>query len=270
MYQAVTLSADGGTAPYAWSISSGQLATGLTLSSDGVVTGKSSKAGQFGFTVKVTDTAGGSSTQPAGLQVFAALAVTQPCISQCNVGAGCSVCGGFGTVSGGLGPYTYQVIKGDVPQGMSLSGLSLKGGFPLTPVAEFGLTVQVADVFGAHVTDQAYWYAYNPATLFNGGSCINFNTGSCTATWTYSGGNPSAAPSVLWARAANCDCSSGLPPNFNAVAKGGNVTITAGPVACDQSGWIGQVTLTLVDRTSCHTTYSSDPVDIDVDVSNNC
>ena len=37
--------------------------------------------------------------------------------------AGCSVCGGFGTVSGGLGPYTYQVIKGDVPHGMSLSGL---------------------------------------------------------------------------------------------------------------------------------------------------
>src|SRR6266404_2080206 len=49
------LNATGGTAPYAWSVASGALPVGLTLSSSGAISGVPSVAGTSTFTVKLTD-----------------------------------------------------------------------------------------------------------------------------------------------------------------------------------------------------------------------
>jgi hypothetical protein len=57
------LAATGGTLPYSWSIISGSLPPGLTLSSAGVISGTPTAAGTFNFTVKVTDAASNSATQ---------------------------------------------------------------------------------------------------------------------------------------------------------------------------------------------------------------
>jgi cell wall-associated NlpC family hydrolase len=53
-----TLKATAGTTPYKWSEASGSkaLPTGLKLASNGVISGKPTKAGTFPFTVKVVDT----------------------------------------------------------------------------------------------------------------------------------------------------------------------------------------------------------------------
>lgn len=50
-----TLQATGGTPPYAWSIKSGQLPAGLSLSATGQITGTLSAAGQPSFAVQVVD-----------------------------------------------------------------------------------------------------------------------------------------------------------------------------------------------------------------------
>jgi hypothetical protein len=47
------LAAQGGTTPYTWSIVSGKLPTGLTLSSTGVITGTPTAKGTFSFTCRV-------------------------------------------------------------------------------------------------------------------------------------------------------------------------------------------------------------------------
>ncbi|MGD0392936.1 MAG: IPT/TIG domain-containing protein [Acidimicrobiales bacterium] len=51
-----TLKASGGIAPYRWSLKSGKLPRGLTLSSTGVISGKATTAGTETFVVKVVDT----------------------------------------------------------------------------------------------------------------------------------------------------------------------------------------------------------------------
>ncbi len=45
----------GGTAPYTYAISSGALPPGLTLSSEGVISGTPTSPGSFSFSVTVTD-----------------------------------------------------------------------------------------------------------------------------------------------------------------------------------------------------------------------
>jgi subtilisin family serine protease len=66
-----TLAATGGATPYAWSLASGSLPAGLTLSSAGVLSGMSSVSGTFSFTAQVTDTVGTVGTQPLVLNVAA-------------------------------------------------------------------------------------------------------------------------------------------------------------------------------------------------------
>ncbi len=53
-----SLSAIGGTLPYAWSITSGSLPAGLTLSPSGVISGTAAATGTFNFTVGLLDALG--------------------------------------------------------------------------------------------------------------------------------------------------------------------------------------------------------------------
>ena len=64
-----TLAASGGTPPYTWSLVSGALPAGLSLSSSGVITGTPTGAGTSNFTVKVTDSTSASATQAFTLTV---------------------------------------------------------------------------------------------------------------------------------------------------------------------------------------------------------
>lgn len=50
------LSASGGSGPYTWSITEGTLPPGLSLNSDGVLSGTPSSPGTFNFVITATDT----------------------------------------------------------------------------------------------------------------------------------------------------------------------------------------------------------------------
>ena len=68
----VTLQATGGKAPITWTLVSGTLPTGLSLTSGGVISGTPSATGNFTFTIKVTDS---SATPQTSTETFT-LAVT--------------------------------------------------------------------------------------------------------------------------------------------------------------------------------------------------
>jgi hypothetical protein len=64
-----TMEAVGGTAPYTWSVASGSLPPGLTLSPTGTIAGTPTQNGTFSFVIKVTDSLGASATVPQSLEV---------------------------------------------------------------------------------------------------------------------------------------------------------------------------------------------------------
>ena len=71
------LSAAGGTAPYAWSISAGSLPPGLSILSSGTINGIPNTAGIFSFTIRVTDASSTVATKPVTLSIAAAPTLTR-------------------------------------------------------------------------------------------------------------------------------------------------------------------------------------------------
>jgi hypothetical protein len=69
-----TLAATGGMMPYSWSVSSGSLPGGLTLSTTGTISGTPTTSGSFSFTVKVTDSSSPAKTATANLSITVAAA----------------------------------------------------------------------------------------------------------------------------------------------------------------------------------------------------
>ena len=72
------LAASGGTPPYAWTLASGTLPPGVTLSGSGTIAGTPSAAGVFNLTVAVTDTASAVASLTYALTVIAPGGATPP------------------------------------------------------------------------------------------------------------------------------------------------------------------------------------------------
>ena len=74
---AQALSASGGTPPYTWSLVSGSLPAGLTLSGSGMIAGTPTSAGQFSLKVQVADS---SSPQQIDAQAFS-ISLSPTCVA---------------------------------------------------------------------------------------------------------------------------------------------------------------------------------------------
>ena len=254
-YEPVTLNASGGVTPYTWSITAGSIPAGLSISSNGTVSGSPNVAGTFRFTVQVADSAGGTAKLAKSFGIARALkaALLPACAVQCLVEVGCvNVCGKFGTLTGGVGPFTYTSL-GNLPGGVHLSGLSLAGTF--TTVARYSVfTVNVTDKFGAHTSITPTFNVF-PHLTFTGGSCQG--SGSCTVALQYTVG-VAETPSVKvvsWTGYKTC----GPPtapytvcpePRFSAIAQGNLVSINLGPTVSPNNS-TGFFKLLLSDQFPC-------------------
>jgi uncharacterized repeat protein (TIGR03803 family) len=139
-----TLAAGGGAPPYTWSISAGSLPAGLSLGTSGAITGTPSATGTASFTVQVTDNNSASSTAAFNLTIYAQGTPVITSASPLATGTLGMTYSQTLTESGGVSPYTWSVVSGSLPSGLSLStGGSLSG----TPAQSgtFDFTVQVTD-----------------------------------------------------------------------------------------------------------------------------
>src|SRR5206468_2241842 len=142
-----TLNASGGTSPYSWSVSSGTLPTGLSLSSSGTLSGTPTVAGAFPFTVAVKDAASASASASLRINVVSLppLQVTSSQWSSDPVGTTYSA---TLSASGGTSPYSWSVSSGTLPTGLSLSSTGTISGTP-TVAGAFPFTVAVKDAASA-------------------------------------------------------------------------------------------------------------------------
>lgn len=119
-----TLTAAGGTAPYTWALASDSLLPpGLTLTSAGVLSGTPASAGQFSFSITLTDSSNPaqSITRGCGLPVYPAGGFPPLSI---DVAANSTFSLGLREfelrASGGTGTYTWELVSGTLPPGIAL------------------------------------------------------------------------------------------------------------------------------------------------------
>jgi len=141
----------GASGPYVWTIASGALPNGLTLSaSTGVISGTpatgTASATAYSFVLSCTDTSG--TTQKSFTILVTPLTITTAAGALPNSNAGFPYSGGI-TAIGGTGTFVYTVSAGTLPSGLSLNpttgaitGVSPSSAVSTTPVA---FTIQVAD-----------------------------------------------------------------------------------------------------------------------------
>jgi Putative Ig domain len=140
------LAATGGSGTYTWSVSSGSLPTGLTLSSAGVITGTPTAAGLSSFTVQAEDSekTPEMATQPLKLAISGGnLTITSLPLQGGQVGQAYT----FPLAAkGGVPPYTWAVDSTNpLPPGLTLSNGTISG----IPTTAGNYTV------GLSVTDSA-------------------------------------------------------------------------------------------------------------------
>jgi hypothetical protein len=188
------LSAAGGTPPYAWAVTSGNLPDGLSLDkSSGLVSGRPTTAGSFSFTVQATDSSSPAetATEDYSLEV-SALAISPASLPAAAVHKAFSA---VLSASGGTPPYTWSIAAGNLPEGLSLDSSSgvISGKPDRAGTSSF--TIEADDssdprLTGARTYSLTIPMTISPASLpaatFHSGYSATLSAAGGTATYNWS------------------------------------------------------------------------------------
>lgn len=195
-YSGGSVSASGGTTPYAYSVVSGALPPGLSIAANGAITGTPTTQGTYTFAVQALDAILRTAQASFTITINAALPPVTLNVNPTTLPGGTTTVAysqSF-SVSNGTAPYTYALTSGSFPTGLSLAGGTLSG----TPTAagSYTFTVQATDS-ASNTGSRSYTVAIagsntltlSPATLPNGTRSTVYSqaiTSTGTAPFTYS------------------------------------------------------------------------------------
>ena len=143
-----SLAVTGGTGPYTWSVQSGQLAPGLSLSASGIISGTPSTEGVYTVTMQVLDITGQKLLKSFNLAIAAALVITSVTLPN---GTAETAYSATLSATGGGAPYSWSVVSGDLPPAVTLASGGTFAGTPST-AGSYSFTVQAQDSVGARAT----------------------------------------------------------------------------------------------------------------------
>jgi hypothetical protein len=144
------LDASGGTAPYTFAVTSGAPPAGVTVDTDGYLSGIPAAAGSYTFTVRVTDLHSSTGFRTYTLDVnLETLNVNPPTIPDGTAGvAYAQQLSG----AGGTTPYTFSVADGtSLPPGLALSANGALTGTP-SQGGTFSIAVKITDATAQTMT----------------------------------------------------------------------------------------------------------------------
>lgn len=150
------LQASGGTSPYNFSIVSGSLPYGISLSSSGAISGTAyffDQPGVYNFQVQVEDSASNVATAYLSLDLLnptSNLTITTstlPSLNGCTIFTSCPNYYTTLSATGGTSPYSFSIVSGTLPYGISLNSDGAISGTPyfFDQLGIYNFQVQVKD-----------------------------------------------------------------------------------------------------------------------------
>jgi hypothetical protein len=143
-----TASAAGGQTPYTWTLGSGSLPAGVLLNTTtGSLSGSPSDSGTYAYTLLVTDKGAATATANCQLIVTAGLNIGTSVLPDASQSSPYTQ---TLAATGGKPPYTWSVVSGNLPTGLTLGGSGTISGVAV-PLGSFSFTAGVSDTNGATV-----------------------------------------------------------------------------------------------------------------------
>ncbi len=139
----VQLEVEGGATPHTWSLESGALPAGLTLSGSGLLSGVPSEIGAFTFTILVEEDGGAySDAREFELTVLPSLKILTPeTLPTAAIGLPYHL---ILQAAEGVDPYVWTEVGDNLPAGLTLSPAGLISGTPTAP-GDATVTISVTD-----------------------------------------------------------------------------------------------------------------------------
>jgi hypothetical protein len=133
----------GGTAPYTFAVTSGTLPPGLSLSAEGLLSGTPTEGVDFHqFTITATDANECTGSMDYAMSVGCPpITVSPDTLPDATADAAYSE---TVSASGGTAPYSFAIVYGALPDGLSLSGAGDITGTPTIP-GDYEFTVEAVD-----------------------------------------------------------------------------------------------------------------------------
>ena len=230
-----TFTQSGGIGATTFSLASGTLPAGLTLASNGVLSGTPTQTGSFPITVKATDSNGCSGTGATYTLTIACqtITVTNPAVNSGTAGAAFSQ---TFTQSGGIGATTFSLASGTLPAGLTLGSNGVLSGAP-TQTGTFTITVKATDSNGCNGTGAAYTLTIVCQTITVNNPSVSTGTAGSAFSQTFTAGNGIGATTFALA--------SGTLPSGLTLASNGTLSGTPTVVGSFP------ITVTVTDANGC-------------------
>jgi hypothetical protein len=139
------LVANGGASPYVWSILTGALPTGISLNnSTGVLSGTPTAIGTASFTIEVRDAQSAIAQRAFILTVNPPPVVITTAALPTNINLRANYSSQL-AASGGVAPYTWSIVAGALPAGITLNTATGNLSGSPTATGTFNFTVEAKD-----------------------------------------------------------------------------------------------------------------------------
>ncbi|MCW3067879.1 MAG: Fibronectin type domain protein [Solirubrobacterales bacterium] len=152
---AQSLTAVGGTAPYTFTVESGSLPEGISLSPSGELSGTPNAAGASTFSVLATDSSSPAQSATKTYTLTVQLDVGPKSLRKANAWSYSQT---LLSATGGTGPYNFSVVSGALPEGVELfsePGNDKLSGSPYR-AGTYTFTIAAADTASAATGTRTY------------------------------------------------------------------------------------------------------------------